>query len=306
MRDDEAFLAAIRADPADAAPWLIYADWLEEHGDPRAALYRHPRRTNSIGVQLVLVPRGIFWMGDRGSKRPVEVPHESYIGAFPVTQEQWQTVMGDNPSEFSLGGEDDRQVRRIPAADLKQFPVEQVSWDDVQEFLNRLNEREKSGGLLYRLPTEAEWEYACRGAATSPEECAFDFYFSQPTNDLSSKQANFDGRYPAGNAPLGKNLGRTTKVGSYQPNRLGIYDMHGNVWEWCADRVIDRDPTRPRVVIRGGSCGHKGSFCRASFRRKEESWRSYGDLGFRLVAVPSSEEGMGERRLERRPARRVQ
>src|SRR5271165_320359 len=178
MLDDEAFLRAIRADPADEAPWLIYADWLEERGDPRAALYRHRRLTNSLGMRLVLVPRGSFWMGDRGSQQQVEIAHEFYLGAFPVTQEQWQTIMGNNPSHFSRGGDlaaGRRKVKRISDADLRQFPVECVSWNDVQKFLKRLNAREKGDGLLYRLPTEAEWEYACRGGATSQEECAFNF-----------------------------------------------------------------------------------------------------------------------------------
>ena len=107
-----------------------------------------------------------------------------------------------------------------------------MSWDDVQEFLQKLNAREKDSGWMYRLPTEAEWEYACRGGASSKEECSYHFYLDKPTNDLSSTQANFNGNYPDGGAAKGPYLERTTKVGSYQPNRLGLYDMHGNVWEW--------------------------------------------------------------------------
>src|SRR5208283_843249 len=109
--------------------------------------------------------------------------------------------------------------------DLKQFPVELVSCDDAQKFIKKLNEQEKGKGWLYRLPTEAEWEYACRGGATTEEECSFDFYFDKPSNDLSSKEANIENK-----------VGRTTKVGSYVPNKLGLYDMHGNVWQWCEDR----------------------------------------------------------------------
>ena len=104
MHSDEAFLRAIRDNAADDAPWLIYADWLDEQGDPRAALYRNRRRTNTVGMRLVLVPRGTFWMGERGHQRQVEVRHDFYIGAFPVTQGQWQVVMGCNPSWFSRGG----------------------------------------------------------------------------------------------------------------------------------------------------------------------------------------------------------
>ena len=92
---------------------------------------------------------------------------------------------------------------------------------------------------MYRLPTEAEWEYACRGGATSEEECSYHFYFDKPTNDLSSKQANFNGDYPFGKADKGPYLGRPTRVGSYPPNKLGLCDMHGNVWQWCED-LFDR------------------------------------------------------------------
>jgi formylglycine-generating enzyme required for sulfatase activity len=156
-----------------------------------------------------------------------------------------------------------------------------------QSFLKQLNEREDKGGLLYRLPAEAEWEYACRAGATSPEECAFDFYFAQPTNDLSSAQANFNGGYPAGSAPgKGQYLGRITKVGSYRPNRLGLYDMHGNVWEWCADRV---KPVGSYRVIRGGCWNDFASRCRASDRYGREAPDRSLAVGFRLAAVPSGE-----------------
>jgi formylglycine-generating enzyme required for sulfatase activity len=258
-------------------------DRLARHLDPML------RReiVNSLGMKLVRVPAGTFWMGDRGSQKQVTIRRDFYIGAYPVTQWQWQDVMGNNPSCFSRRGRGAlRLLGTIPDADLKQFPVEQVSWDDTQEFLKRLNARENDSGFLYRLPTEAEWEYACRGGATSPIECAFDFYFAQPTNDLSSAQANFDGNSPAGNAPEGEYLGRTTKVGSYPPNRLGLYDMHGNVWEWCEDHSQAGGSAR---VFRGGSWHVYGARCRASYRGGDEpAYRDY-DLGFRLAAVPSGE-----------------
>jgi formylglycine-generating enzyme required for sulfatase activity/tRNA A-37 threonylcarbamoyl transferase component Bud32 len=241
---------------------------------------------NALGMKFVQVPHGSFWMGDRGSQKQVEIARDFYLGVFPVTQEQWQAVMDSNPSWFSRSGGGADMVKAFADADLKQFPVEQVSWDDVQEFVKRLNAREKSTGFLYRLPTEAEWEYACRGGATSQADCAFDFYFAQPTNDLSSEQANFDGTNPAGRAPKGKCLFRTSKVGSYQPNRLGIYDMHGNVWEWCEDHVGAEGSAR---VDRGGCWRSYGSPCRASSRYVLEPPDRGFDLGFRLAAVPSGQ-----------------
>src|SRR5205814_3848525 len=157
-----------------------------------------------------------------------EIRQEFEIAVHTVTQGQWQAVMGNNPSWFSRDGGGQDRVKGIKDEELKQFPVEQVSWDDAQEFIQKLNEKEKGKGWLYRLPTEAEWEYACRGGATSEEECSFDYYFAKPTNDLSSKEANFYGDKPAGTADKGPNLQRPTNVGSYPPNKLGLYDMHGN------------------------------------------------------------------------------
>src|SRR5207237_3949414 len=141
-------------------------------------------------------------------------------------------------------------VEEVPDEDLKRFPVENASWHDVQEFLQELNALEKGKGWLYRLPSEWEWEYACRGAASSKEECSFDFYFDKPTNDLSSKQANFRGDFPAGKGEKGPSLERTTRVGSYPPNRLGLYDMHGNVWQWCENPASEPGT---RTVYRSGN-----------------------------------------------------
>jgi uncharacterized protein (TIGR02996 family) len=287
MLSDDVFLRAILADPADDAPWLIYADWLEERGDPRAALYRHRRRTNSLGMQLVLVPRGTFWMGDRRRQLQFEIPREFYLGTFPVTQGQWQAVLGRNPSWFSRSGGGDNMVKGISDADLSQFPVERVAWRDVQEFLSRLNAREKDSGFLYRLPDEAEWEYSCRGGATSKEDCAFHFYFSQPTNNLSYEQANFRLGGRRAGSPR-----RTSKVGSYQPNRLGIYDMHGNVSELCEDPY---QAGGSALWLRGGGWNCSAYDCRASARRGIGRMTLHGDtwwylfVGFRLVAVPSGE-----------------
>jgi formylglycine-generating enzyme required for sulfatase activity len=150
-----------------------------------------------------------------------------------------------------------------------------VSWNDVQGFLKKLNEREKGKGWLYRLPTEAEWEYACRGAATSKEQCSFDFYLDKPTNELSPKFANF------GN----KNV--TVKVGSYPPNKLGLYDMHGNVQQWCEDLWNPKIPTVTARVTRGGNWAWSEKGCRAATRATHPPSRAFNYVGFRVARVAS-------------------
>jgi uncharacterized protein (TIGR02996 family) len=285
MLQDETFIQAILDNPQEEANWLVYGDWLEERGDPRAALYRQRRLTNSLGIEFVLVPRGTFWMGGGGGRhgeKQVEIAHEFYLGVYPVTQGQWKAVVGSRPSWFARCGIGQDKVKKISDADLKQFPVECVSTKDVDKFLQKLNEREQPiPGWRYGLPTEEEWEYACRGAARSQEECSFDFYLDRPTNDLSSRQANFNG-YPAGKAAKGKRLGRTTKVGSYPPNRLGLHDMHGNVWEWTTS-VWGEDR-----VIRGGNWFLIGSHCRAAYRSGAPPSNRSRFVGFRLALGPSA------------------
>jgi formylglycine-generating enzyme required for sulfatase activity len=173
------------------------------------------------------------------------------------------------------------------ATSLKHFPVEWLLWKDTQDFLKKLNEREKGKGWLYRLLTEAEWEYACRNAATTKKECSFDFYFDKPTNNLSSRQANFNGDFPAGQADKGPVLGRPTKVGSYPPNKLGLYDMHGNVMQWCVT-VDDGGGSTP--VLRGGSWNFIGLGCSAGQRLWYTPSLRDDSIGFRLARVLSGDK----------------
>jgi formylglycine-generating enzyme required for sulfatase activity len=238
-------------------------------------------------MKFVKVPKGTFWMGwdsDKKQSKQVQIKQDFELAAYTVTQEQWEAVMGSNPSWFSRQGRGKDHVKNIAGADLKRFPVEQVSWDDVQEFLKKLNAREKGKGHLYRLPSEAEWEYACRNASTTKEDCSFDFYFDKPTNDLSSKQASFNGDFPSGKAEKGPNLGRPTKVGSYAPNKLGLYDMHGNVWQWCSDLL---DELSRGQVVRGGSWSNEGRNCCAAIRIGFEPSNRDCYIGLRLARVPS-------------------
>jgi uncharacterized protein (TIGR02996 family) len=274
---EESFHEAIRS--GDAAARLIYADWLEEQGRvPEASLLRSGR--------WCLVPAGTFWMGGGGGvagEKQVEISHAFYLASYPVTQGEWQAVMGNNPSYFSRDGELKDKVKKITVDELRHFPVETVSWDDAQEYIKKLNEQQRGSGFLHRLPTESEWEYACRGGATSKEECSYHFYFNQPTNDLSSTQANFNGNYPEGKAKTGKFLVRPTRVGSYAPNRLGLYDMHGNVWGLCQDSADEEGSLR---VIRGGSWYGHGRYCRSAVRDDNGPTIANQSVGFRVALVP--------------------
>ena len=161
-----------------------------------------------LGMKFVAMPKATFYMGWDDTKKGVktEIKEDFEIAVHTVTQEQWQTVMGNNPSHFFRGGEGKDNVKDIPDADLKLFPVEKVSWNDSQDFIKKLNEKDAGRGYVYRVPSEAEWEYACRGVATSEEECSYHFYFDKATNDLSSNEANFNGDSPFGKADKGRFL----------------------------------------------------------------------------------------------------
>jgi formylglycine-generating enzyme required for sulfatase activity len=247
-----------------------------------------PKRiTNVLGMTLVLIPPGTFRMGsqpgevergiDEGPQHEVTLTQPFYMGIYPVTQRQYELIMGSNPSYFSgaKGGGPD-------------YPVESVSWDEAREFCRRLSAlaAERTAGRSYCLPTEAEWEYACRGGVPMP--------FSSGLT-LSSREANFNGNYPYGPTTRGPFLERTTKVGSYPSNPMGLYDMHGNVWEWCAD-FYDRtyyrsspryDPPGPPTgalrVVRGGSCLNIGRFCRSAYRFGVSPGNRDIDVGMRVV-----------------------
>lgn len=244
-------------------------------------------RDASVLMTFVRLPKGTFYMGWNGERKGEqrEIKEDFEIAVHDVTQGQWQAVMGQNPSYFTREGSGRGNILEVSDEELKLFPVESVSWDETQEFIRKLNEKERSSGYLYRLPTEAEWEYACRGGATSEEECSYHFYFDKPTNDLSSEQANFNGNFPGGKASRGKVLGRPTRVGAYPPNKLGLCDMNGNVWQWCGDLY---DPTangRSDRALRGGSWIDIGSGCQAADRNGFEPTSRGSGLGFRLVRV---------------------
>jgi formylglycine-generating enzyme required for sulfatase activity len=243
------------------------------------------RKDGPLGMKFVFLPKGTFymgWKGDNKSTRKTVIKEDFEIAVHTVTQGQWQELMGKNPSSFSRDGKGKDSVKAIKDEDLKLFPVEMVSWNDAQEFIGKLNDREKGRGYLYRLPTEAEWEYACRGGSTSEEECSYPFYVDKPTNELSSKQANFNGEdRDFDKGEKGPNLARPTKVGSYTPNKLGLYDMHGNVWQWCQDSNDDNT----RRVHKGGGWSNPAYLCQAGQGGTSLPTIRNPDVGFRLVRV---------------------
>jgi formylglycine-generating enzyme required for sulfatase activity len=239
-------------------------------------------RDDSVLMTFVRLPKGTFYMGWGrwpGSARKTEIKEDFEIAVHDVTQGQWEAIMGlgNNPSWFSRKGGGRNFVLDISDEELKLSPVVSVSWDDTQAFLKKLNEKERGRGYLYRLPTEAEWEYACRGGATSLEECSYRFYLDRPTNDLSSEQANFDGNFPFGKARKGPSLQRPTRVGAYPANQLGLCDMHGNVCQWT-DTAEDSDR-----VIRGSGWESLGPDCQAANRNRGVPTGRRNWLGFRLA-----------------------
>jgi formylglycine-generating enzyme required for sulfatase activity len=239
---------------------------------------------NGVLLEMIAIPGGTFLMGspeneaerlDREGPQHQVTVKPFYMGKFTVTQAQWARVavlpkikqdLKPQPSRFS--GEN--------------RPVENVSWLDAQEFCARIS---KATGKKYSLPSEAQWEYACRAGTTTP------FYFG---NIITTDLVNYDGNYAYGDAPKGKYRKQTTDVGSFPPNAFGLYDMHGNVWEWCLDDWVgnyNNAPTDGNVVtsqsgyklLRGGSWYYNPSYCRSAYRYYHFPDGRDNRSGFRLV-----------------------
>jgi formylglycine-generating enzyme required for sulfatase activity len=196
----------------------------------------------------------------------VEITRPFYLGVFTVTQEQYQAVMKSNPSHFHSKG---RGAAKVAGLDTSAFPVEQASWQDAADFCRRLTKKERKSrpGMTYRLPSEAEWEYACRAGTTTP------FHFGE---QITPALANYDVGKGYGGGPTGKSRKRPVPVGTHVPNAFGLYEMHGNVWNLCLDdrREYDAkavaDPLGPTVgdgvLIRGGGWDSWPWGCRSAYR----------------------------------------
>ena len=268
-----AYEEALRQKPGDSQATRLLAEAKKRLGPAKTMTLN----LGGVTMELVLIPAGEFMMGSPASEAKrqkdetqhrVRITKPFYMGKYEVTQAQHQAVMGANPSKFKGASN----------------PVEMVSWNNATEFCRKLSQRT---GQQVRLPTEAEWEYACRAGTTTP------FHYG---NSLSSTQANFNGRYPYGGAAKGDYRGKTMPVGSFQPNAWSLYDMHGNVWEWCADWYENyggaaTDPTGPANggyrVLRGGGWNNNGYSCRSASRYWNDPSNRNLNYGFRVVVPPS-------------------
>ncbi len=293
------FIQAIR----DALSPLEAAGWRYQTTQGEADYYTEDLG-NGIELDMISIPGGSFIMGSpeeelksRDKERPqhqVTVP-TFYMGRYPITQAQWQVVAGLEKVERELDPDPSYFKNDYGGIERWTRPVEQISWEDAREFCNRLSKKTERE---YRLPTEAEWEYACRAGTTTP------FHFGET---ISTELANYRGTdaeykgkvYPGnyGRGPKGIYREQTTPVGSFKvANNFGLSDMHGNVWEWCEDDWHENYKNAPTdsnawlsgdgaaKVIRGASWRDIPNYCRSTCRSSPHDVRSY-NLGFRVVCV---------------------
>jgi formylglycine-generating enzyme len=268
-------------EPRSALPADFPAFWACDWGEDGYGLWM-AFRYRGIRQQLRWIMPGEFIMGspesetehnDDATPHRVILSHGFWLADTACTQALWQGVMGENPSRFQ--GE--------------ERPVEQVSWDDVQDFIERLNTVVPGGG--FRLPTEAEWEYACRAGTTTA------FWFG---DQITPEQVNYDGNYPYAGGRKGLYRKETVAVKALPCNGWGLYQMHGNVWEWCQDwygrypegTVVDPSgPPRGGLrVLRGGSWINDGRFARSAIRVRDEPGLRYDYFGFRLARGQATSE----------------
>ena len=267
-----------------------------------------------VKMRFCWVPAGEFWMGaadgeadaseDEKPQRRLRITKGFWLGKHEVTQAEYEAVAGKNPSYFGPDGGGKEKLKGLTEGRIKRLPVETVSWDEAKAFFKKANAGVKvpKGYEKYALdlPTEAQWEYACRGEAKGTAKTT-PFQWG---GTLNGAEANCNGNFPYGGAGKGDYVGRTTPVGTYakaSPHTWGLADMHGNVWEWCEDYYgaykdieakSDKDgwlhdpfqktkQSEERRVVRGGSWSDVAWACRAAHRRKSAPDRLYYSVGFR-------------------------
>ncbi len=231
-----------------------------------------------LGVDFIKIPKGLAFLGavenDKLArlnefKQHIQEIESFWISRYPITQSQFIKIMGYNPSYYSS------KSVYIGKNSTGNFPVECVAWNEALKFCNCFKTLAKID-YVTRLPYESEWEYACRGNKD---------YIFQNGNVMDSTQANIQGNYPFNTNLIGSTLNRTCEVGLYEPNQFGLYDMHGNIWEWCMDEY--KSPSGiiyPNArVLKGGAWNCYSRFCRTSYRGINEAYKRYFDTGFRIV-----------------------
>jgi len=297
----DGFLGARRCAPTIMVKLVI-------RKEQRQARYYTEVLSENVGLEMTLIPGGTFLMGspeDELERRKNESPQHRvtvpsfFIGRYPITQAQWRVVAGWEPVERKLDLEPfyfkEDPPKKLDEFNLKAFsrwdrPVERVSWYDAKEFCARLSQKTKKE---YRLPTEAEWKYACRAGTTTP------FHFGKI---ITTDYVNYDGNYTYGESSKGEYRGQTTPVGYFQvANAFGLYDMHGNVYEWCEDdyhKTYKNSPTNGSAwlsdknntkILRGGCWSRYPNNCRCAYRFGDDPAFSHYNIGLRVVGVvPSS------------------
>ena len=255
---------------------------LVQRSRPAKAEYFREALSSNVFLDMVSIPGGSFQMesDEYDSEKPIHSVTIApfYMGKFAITQEHWSAIatlpkinhdLNPDPANFKGANR----------------PVEQISWFEAVEFCDRLTQKT---GKLYRLSSESEWEYACRAGTTSP------FHFGET---ISTDLANYDGNHTYGSGKKGQYREKTTDVGSFSPNVFGLYDMHGNVWEWCSDRWHDGYQGAPingsiweagdseYRLLRGGSWFIIPIVCRSADRGRSTPGSRGSDIGFRVVCL---------------------
>ncbi len=272
-----------------------------------SAQFYQEKLPNNIGLEMVYIPGGSFIMGsppqelnrcDNETQHLVTLK-PFFMGKYPITQAQWKAVANLPKIALDLNGD----PSNFKGNDR---PVEQVSWDQAIEFCQRLS---KHTGKIYTLPSESQWEYACRAVTShqlpvTNEQLAIKewnekyhqpFYFGE---NITPELVNYDGNNPYGDAQKGEYRQQTTKVGQFNPNNFGLYDLHGNVWEWCLDQYQESYQKCPKDssayinnsdndvrILRGGSWSNLARYCRSAYRSRRDSGNIYSRLGFRVFCA---------------------